>query len=166
MLIRTISRNVKTFSLSTVSATVHPSPPPEPPPSATSAAIANLILTSEPQTLSKTLLESPNYHWSEPLVNETLKRLWNHGPKTLEFFNILDQHRHYSHSLSSFNLAVDVAGRLRDFDCLWSLVDRLKSRRLGPTRRTFAIIIESGNLVSLIECPCLEIGMLILTRLF
>ncbi|KAJ8449142.1 hypothetical protein Cgig2_004197 [Carnegiea gigantea] len=142
MLTRTTTQNGKALSLlrpfSTASTTVSATPTLSEPPSSTT--IANLILTtSDPQTLSKTLLSQ---QWSEPLVNATLKRLWNHAPKALEFFTIVDHHRYYSHSLSSFNLAIDLAARLRDYDGLWILVDRLKSRRLGPTPRTFAIIIE------------------------
>ncbi|KAL2928592.1 hypothetical protein RDABS01_023699 [Bienertia sinuspersici] len=118
-------------------------PPPPPSLSTIATAIANLVLTSEdPKLLSKTLLSSSNFTFNEALVNQTLKLLWNHGPKALQFFTILENHLHYSHSLSSFHHAIDISGRLRDFPCLWTLVSRLRSRHLGPTPLTFAIIIE------------------------
>ncbi|KMT01029.1 hypothetical protein BVRB_9g222910 [Beta vulgaris subsp. vulgaris] len=111
--------------------------------SSTATSIANLILSTEnPKTLSKTLLSSPNFIFSESLVNQTLKLLWNHGPKALQFFTILENHLHYSHSLSSFHHAIDISARLRDFTTLWTLVSHLRSRKLGPTPLTFSIIIE------------------------
>ncbi|KAM1789028.1 hypothetical protein ACFX11_039232 [Malus domestica] len=103
--------------------------------------LAKLILKSDPQTLTQ-ILHSPEIDWSSDLVDKTLKRLWNHGPKALQFFKILDHHPNYTHSCSSFDHAVDVAGRLRDYKSLWTLVARMRSRRLGPGPRTFAIITE------------------------
>ncbi|XP_021866138.2 pentatricopeptide repeat-containing protein At1g74900, mitochondrial [Spinacia oleracea] len=128
---------LRPFSTTTVK------PPPLKSLPATATAVANLVLTTEdPKALSKTLLTSPDFTFSEPLVNQTLKLLWNHGPKALQFFTILDNHLHYAHSLSSFHHAIDISARLRDITTLWILVTRLRSRRLGPTPLTFAIIIE------------------------
>ncbi|CAO2815879.1 unnamed protein product [Amaranthus hypochondriacus] len=118
---------------------------PSPPDSISSLAstIANLVLTTEnPKVLSKTLLSPTNFNFSEPLVNQTLKLLWNHGPKALQFFTLLDNHLHYAHSLSSFHYAIDISARLKDFATLWTLVSRLRTRRLGPTPLTFSIITE------------------------
>ncbi|KAF3438616.1 hypothetical protein FNV43_RR21379 [Rhamnella rubrinervis] len=42
-----------------------------------------------------------------------------HGPKALQFFKLLDHHPNYAHSSSSFDHAVDIAGRLRDYKTLW-----------------------------------------------
>ncbi|GMH16818.1 hypothetical protein Nepgr_018659 [Nepenthes gracilis] len=117
--------------------------PTPPPPGVDAAVIANLVLTSaNSKTLTETLLKPRRFRWSTDLVDKTLKRLWNHGPKALQFFKILDHSSHYSHSSSSFDLAVDIAARLRDYKTLWTLVDRMRSRRLGPNPKTFAIILE------------------------
>ncbi|KAK9747958.1 hypothetical protein RND81_02G026500 [Saponaria officinalis] len=113
------------------------------PPPFSSTNIANLVLTTETTAeLTETLLYHPKIHWSTPLVNETLKKLWNHGPKALLFFTVLDRHTTYTHSLSSFHLAVDIAARLRRYSVVWSLLSRLRRRRLGPTPLTFSIILE------------------------
>ncbi|GMN45748.1 hypothetical protein TIFTF001_014941 [Ficus carica] len=121
-------------------------PPPPPPPSPLPAptqitSIANLVLNSSADTLIKSL-HDPTLHWTPPLVDGVLKRLWNHGPKALLFFHSLQTHPDYSHHPSSFDLAIDLAARLRDFRAVWSLVARLKSRRLGPSPKTLAIIAE------------------------
>ncbi|KAK9117031.1 hypothetical protein Sjap_015978 [Stephania japonica] len=111
------------------------------PPSPEASAIASLILQTPSQTLTLTL-DRLNHNWSPNLVDQILKRLWNHAPKALQFFNLLDRHRSYTHSASSFNHAADIAARLRDYVSLWALLNRMRARRLGPTNRTFAIVFE------------------------
>ncbi|KAJ0048026.1 hypothetical protein Pint_15364 [Pistacia integerrima] len=112
------------------------------PPAADPTAIVSLILTStNPQTLTQTL-HSPTLPWTPQLVDQIIKRLWNHAYKALHFFTVLSYHPTYSHSLSSFDHAVDLAARLRDYKTVWTLVHRMKSLRLGPTPKTFAIIAE------------------------
>ncbi|KAM6548506.1 hypothetical protein CsatB_020182 [Cannabis sativa] len=105
------------------------------------AAMADLILKAAPETLPETLLNS-TLDWSPDLVDKILKRLWNHGPKALQFFRVLDRHPKYAHSSSSFDHAIDLAARLRDYKTVWTLVARMRSRRLGPEPKTFAIIAE------------------------
>ncbi|KAL9434290.1 hypothetical protein AB3S75_029008 [Citrus x aurantiifolia] len=118
------------------------SPAPLPPAAADPAALASLILTStDPRTLTQTL-HCPSLHWTQQLVDQIIKRLWNHALKALHFFNILSYHPTYAHSRSSFDHAIDLAARLRDYRTVWTLVHRMKSVRLGPTQKTFAIIAE------------------------
>ncbi|RDX68324.1 Pentatricopeptide repeat-containing protein, mitochondrial, partial [Mucuna pruriens] len=104
-------------------------------------SIAKLVLESDPQTLSEAL-SKPSIQWSPELVNKVLKRLWNHGPKALQFFKTLDRHPTYIHSPSGFEHAVDIAARMRDYNSAWALVARMRSLRRGPTPRTFAILAE------------------------
>ncbi|CAL5441308.1 unnamed protein product [Camellia sinensis] len=104
-------------------------------------SIANLVLKSDPQTLTTALQNHP-VQWTPELVTRVLKRLWNHGPKALQFFKTLDRHHSYTHSSAAFDHAVDIAARLRDYKTLWTLVDSMQTRRLGPTPKTFAIITE------------------------
>ncbi|KAG4387127.1 hypothetical protein AAZX31_11G163400 [Glycine max] len=109
---------------------------------ASDATIAKLVLESDPRTLSEALTK-PRIHWTPELVNKTLKRLWNHGPKALLFFKHLDRHLpSYTHSPSSFDHAVDIAARMRDFNSAWALVGRMRSLRLGPSPKTLAILAE------------------------
>uniref|UniRef100_F6GSX3 Pentatricopeptide repeat-containing protein, mitochondrial n=1 Tax=Vitis vinifera TaxID=29760 RepID=F6GSX3_VITVI len=112
--------------------------PPSPPQDAT---IVNLVLKTDSQTLTRTLEKYP-VEWTPNLVDRVLKLLWNHGPKALQFFKSLDYHPTYAHVSSSFDHAIDIAGRLRDYKTLWTLVDRMRTRRLGPNPKTFAIITE------------------------
>ncbi|KAI6682892.1 hypothetical protein NL676_028805 [Syzygium grande] len=118
-----------------------PPPAPPPPPPSLDASIAASILASTPQTLPR-ILQSPRIRWTPDLVDKTLKRLWNHAPKALAFFAQLSRHPTYAHSASSFDHAIDLAARARDYRAAWAFVARMRSLRLGPSPKTFAIIAE------------------------
>ncbi|KAI3754184.1 hypothetical protein L1987_53962 [Smallanthus sonchifolius] len=112
------------------------------PPAADDAtALSNLILKVDTKTLIHNL-ETKSVCWTPDLVNKILKRLWNHGPKALQFFNLLERHPTYTHSAASFDHAIDIAARLRNYKTVWALVARMRKRMLGPNPKTFAIITE------------------------
>ncbi|MCI43804.1 pentatricopeptide repeat-containing protein mitochondrial-like, partial [Trifolium medium] len=62
-----------------------------PPPPEDDATVAKLVLESDPKSLAETL-SNHSFQWTPNLVNNVLKRLWNHGPKALQFFKHLDRH--------------------------------------------------------------------------
>ncbi|KAK6924907.1 Pentatricopeptide repeat [Dillenia turbinata] len=102
--------------------------------------IANTILQSHnPKTIN---LETLSVEWTPDLVHRVLKRLWNHGPKALEFFKLLDHHPTYCHSSTAFDHAIDIAARIRDYKTIWILLARMRARRIGPSPKTFAIVAE------------------------
>lgn len=105
------------------------------------AELANLVLKSNSEALTKSL-HNTSLKWTSELVNKVLKRLWNDGPKALQFFKVLDHHPDYCHSFCSFDHAIDIAARMKDYKTVWTLVARMRTRRLGPNPRTFAIITE------------------------
>ncbi|GLT95472.1 hypothetical protein SLE2022_131520 [Rubroshorea leprosula] len=113
-----------------------------PPQETTAAAISNLVLTSTDRDTLSQVLFSPSITWTPQLVDTIIKRLWNHGPKALQFFHILLHHPIYRHSSSSFDHAIDIAARLRDYKIVSSLLHRMRSIRLGPSPRTFEIVTE------------------------
>ncbi|KAI5675314.1 hypothetical protein M9H77_06264 [Catharanthus roseus] len=115
-----------------------PHPPPAPPPDPNT--ITNLILETDPQTLSHIFHNLTE--WTPDLACTILKRLWNHGPKALEFFSLLDRHNAYILSATAFDYAIDIAARMRDYKTLWTLVARMRAQKLGPSPKTFAIITE------------------------
>ncbi|KAG8379048.1 hypothetical protein BUALT_Bualt07G0047800 [Buddleja alternifolia] len=123
-----------------------PKTPPKPPsttspPPPDCSTIANLIINSEnPESLTQTLQTFTQ--WTPNLVQAILKRLWNHGPKALQFFNLLENHPSYTHSAAAFDHAIDIGARMRDYKTIWTLMYRMRSRKLGPTPKTFAIITE------------------------
>lgn len=123
----------------TLTARLQPSP--SPPPVAEDAVVAKLVLESDPQSLSETLNKSA-FRWNPDLVDKVLKRLWNDGPKALQFFKHLERIPTYTHSSSSFDYAIDIAARMRDYKSVWTLVARMRACRVGPSPRTFAIITE------------------------
>ncbi|KAL8261333.1 hypothetical protein R6Q59_025382 [Mikania micrantha] len=103
--------------------------------------LSNRILKLDPQALIQSF-ETNSVCWTPDLVNRILKRLWNHGPKAIQFFNLLERHPTYAHSATSFDHAIDIAARLRNYKTVWALVARMKKSRVGPNPKTFAIIIE------------------------
>ncbi|XP_065860800.1 pentatricopeptide repeat-containing protein At1g74900, mitochondrial-like [Euphorbia lathyris] len=114
-----------------------------PPPVLSEATeLAALILNSSNSRTLAQSLHSPTIKWSPELVNAVLKRLWNHGPKALQFFNLLSHHPSYSHHASSFDHVIDISARLCDFRTMRTLISHMHSYRFGPSPRTFAIVAE------------------------
>ncbi|KAF6143257.1 hypothetical protein GIB67_039040 [Kingdonia uniflora] len=109
-------------------------------PSQEDTIIAELILKNNSKT--QLVEHCRRTQWSPDLVDRVLKRLWNHGPKAIEFFKFIDRHPSYAHSGSSFDHVIDICGRLRDYKTMWDLVKEMCKRRIGPTPKTFAIVIE------------------------
>lgn len=121
---------------STTSASVVPSP------SAQEDAVPlELILNSTAKSLPQ-VLRNLDLNWTQSLVDKTLKRLWNHAPKAVQFFQTLIRLPNYSPSVSSFDHAIDLAARLRDYRTAWAFVEQMRALRLGPTPKTLAIIAE------------------------
>lgn len=116
---------------------------PQPPPEAAKVdvtSITDLVLKTNPEILTQKL--PTLVQWTPELVHTILKRLWNHGPKALQFFEVLDSHLSYAHSAAAFDYVIDIAARMRDYKTLWALVAQMRARKLGPGPKTFAIILE------------------------
>ncbi|KAG5536800.1 hypothetical protein RHGRI_024286 [Rhododendron griersonianum] len=128
-------RHLFPHALTTTSAATLPLPP------EAETTIANLVLTTDPQNLTLALKTHP-VQWTPELVTKTLKRLWNHGPKSLQFFKTLTHLPIHALSAAAFDHVIDIAARLRDYRAVWVLVAQMKAHRLGPTPKTFAIITE------------------------
>ncbi|XP_047317562.1 pentatricopeptide repeat-containing protein At1g74900, mitochondrial-like [Impatiens glandulifera] len=109
------------------------------PPEASS--ITTLVINTDPRDLPSALSNYP-VQWTPELVIKILKLLWNHGPKSLQFFRSLERHPGYRHSSAAFDHAIDIAARIREYKTVWTLVERMRSLRIGPTSKTFAIISE------------------------
>ncbi|KAL5569573.1 hypothetical protein UlMin_026148 [Ulmus minor] len=80
-----------------------------------------------------------------PVGRKSPQVLWNNTPKALKFFKILDRHPNYTHSSSSFDHIIDIAGRMRDYKTLWSLVAQLCSRRLSLGLKAFHGCPQDSN---------------------
>ncbi|KAL0406940.1 UNVERIFIED_CONTAM: Pentatricopeptide repeat-containing protein, mitochondrial [Sesamum latifolium] len=108
--------------------------------------ITNLILKSDnPESLTQTVHTLSG--WTPNLVQTILKRLWNHGPKALQFFNLIENHPSYCHSAAAFDHAIDIAARLRDYKTIWTLVCRMRSRKLGPTQKLLRLLLNGMYLL-------------------
>ncbi|KAH7867025.1 hypothetical protein Vadar_028005 [Vaccinium darrowii] len=79
-------------------------------------------LTTDPQAQTSALKNNPVQYTPE-LVTKTLKRLWNHGPKSLQFFKALSHHPTYAHSTAAFDHVIDIAARLRNYKAVDFVVE-------------------------------------------
>ncbi|XP_008790438.3 pentatricopeptide repeat-containing protein At1g74900, mitochondrial [Phoenix dactylifera] len=96
----------------------------------------------DPQTLARSLSRLSPSAFPPALVDRVMKRLWNDAPRALLFFHSLLHLPSSRPAASSFDLAIDLAGRLRDPRALHGLLSLRRRHGLPPTPRTFAIIAE------------------------
>ncbi|XVF50246.1 hypothetical protein PTKIN_Ptkin04bG0080600 [Pterospermum kingtungense] len=133
---------LKPFTTTTITSSIPPSQNAVNSAAAASTLTNLILISSDRQSLTQSLL-CPSIDWTPLLVNTILKRLWNHGPKALQFFHLLlYNHPTYVHAASSFDHAIDIAGRLRNCTTVFTLLHRMRSLRLHPSPKTFAIIAE------------------------
>ncbi|KAI4303869.1 hypothetical protein MLD38_039455 [Melastoma candidum] len=104
--------------------------------------LASLVRRSTAETIPKILRSRPATDFTPSLASETLKLLWNDSQKSLLLFESLVATHPTSLSLASFNLAIDVAARSRQFSAVTSMICRMRSMGINPTLRTFSIVME------------------------
>ncbi|XP_072972394.1 pentatricopeptide repeat-containing protein At1g74900, mitochondrial [Typha angustifolia] len=118
--------------------------------SSLSSLITSLVLrhsptTTKPQSLALALSHlSPPPPWPPSILSSVFKRLWNHGPLALLFFHSLLHlpHPNPPPPPSTFDLAIDVAARLRDRPALLSLLSLRRRLAVPSSPRTSAILME------------------------
>ncbi|MQL80657.1 hypothetical protein Taro_013097 [Colocasia esculenta] len=86
--------------------------------------------------LSGTVAPSPH------LVLQTLLRLRHASKVALGFFVWARDHAGHRHGADAYDLMVDVLGRVRQFDVAWQLVVEMAQVGVGPSPRTFAVLVR------------------------
>lgn len=113
----------------------------EPSPDADSLARL-LIQHYNPFHAMESFLQLAGVGLSNPLVLQTLLRLRHASKVALGFFVWARDHAQYQHAADAYDLMVDVLGRVRQFDVAWQLVIEMDQRGVGPSPRTFSVLIR------------------------
>ncbi|KAK7259780.1 hypothetical protein RIF29_25394 [Crotalaria pallida] len=128
-----------------------------PPDSDTSpdAAIPTLEPSNDAELLSKILLHHHNpFHATESslqlhgitftphLLSQTLLRLRDHSKIALSLFNYSKSLPNSPLSSSSYNLVIDIMGKVRQFDVAWQLIVEMDQHNISLTASTFLILIR------------------------
>ncbi|KAF5745106.1 pentatricopeptide repeat-containing protein [Tripterygium wilfordii] len=103
-----------------------------------------LLLHHNPFHAMESSLQLQGIAFSSNLFQQTLLRLRHNSKIAVSFF-------HYSlslpsdeplHSSASYNLLIDILGKVRQFDLAWQLIILMDQRKIAPTSVTFAIMIR------------------------
>ncbi|CAI9277826.1 unnamed protein product [Lactuca saligna] len=76
------------------------------------------------------------------LVHQTLIRLKNISKIALAFFSWAKEQSLYSHDSHSYNLMIDILGKVRQFDVAWQLIIEMDQNGVNPTSTTFYVLIR------------------------
>ncbi|KAF1891783.1 hypothetical protein Lal_00031592 [Lupinus albus] len=119
------------------------------------AAIPKLEPSNDAELLSNILLQHHNpFHAMESshqlngitftpnLLFQTLLRLRDHSKIALSLFNYSKSLPNSPLSSSSYNLLVDIMGKVRQFDVAWQLIVEMDQHNLNLTSSTFFIMIR------------------------
>lgn len=123
------------------------SPKPSPPslrPSDDADALARLLIHHHnPFHPLESPLQLAGIRLSGDLVVQTLLRLRHASKVALSFFVWARDHAHHTHGADSYDLMIDMLGKVRQFDVAWQLIIEMDQRGgEGPTSRTFAILVR------------------------
>ncbi|GAB4835563.1 hypothetical protein Ancab_000472 [Ancistrocladus abbreviatus] len=129
----------------------------EPP---TKPTLPTLRRSNDAELISKILLEHHNpFHAMESslqlhgislsshLLHQTLLRLKHFSKIALSFFSWAmaqsqAQQAHFTPHIASFNLMIDILGKVRQFDVAWQFIVQMQSLNLKPESTTFLILIR------------------------
>ncbi|GMN57960.1 hypothetical protein TIFTF001_027056 [Ficus carica] len=148
---RTTTRRLCSFSSSghlsddqndVVSTTDHPQLPSLEPSNDADMISQILLHHHNPFHAMESSLQLHGVSLSSHLLHQTLLRLSHSSKIALAFF-------HFSKSLAlspltptSYNLLIDILGKVRQFDVVWQLIVEMDQTRLRPTPLTFRILIR------------------------
>ncbi|XP_042467957.1 pentatricopeptide repeat-containing protein At2g13420, mitochondrial-like [Zingiber officinale] len=117
--------------------------PPQMEPSPDADSLAHLLIRHyNPFHAMESPLQLAGVGLSNPLVLQTLLRLRHASKVALGFFIWARDHAHYQHAADAYDLMVDILGRVRQFDVAWQLVIEMDQRGVGPSPRTFSVLIR------------------------
>ncbi|KAL5717388.1 hypothetical protein ACHQM5_010396 [Ranunculus cassubicifolius] len=112
-------------------------------------------ISPQADTISRLLIEHHNpFHTMESslqlnginlssnLVHQTLIRLKNVSKIALGFFIWAKEHPIYEHDCVSYNIMIDILGKVRQFDVAWQLIVEMDQRDVTPNSKTFGVLIR------------------------
>lgn len=121
----------------------------------TKPSLPSLESSSDADLISQMLIQHHNpFHTMESslqlngikissvLVHQTLLRLKNLSKIALAFFSWAKDQAHYSHDSPTYNLMIDILGKVRQFDAAWQLIVEMDQNAVNPTSTTFYVLIR------------------------
>ncbi|KAL2941830.1 hypothetical protein RDABS01_030180 [Bienertia sinuspersici] len=141
----TISRYLCSFSLnssSTSTTTTKPSLPPLQP-SHDADLISNILIEHHnPFHAMESSLQLYGISPSSSLIHQTLIRLSHLSKIAFSFFSYSLTSYPSSVDITSFNIIIDILGKVRQFDVIWQLILKMETLNLKPQNSTFLIFIR------------------------
>ncbi|PIA50991.1 hypothetical protein AQUCO_01100066v1 [Aquilegia coerulea] len=103
-----------------------------------------LIQHHNPFHTMESSLQLNGLNLSHQLVHQTLIRLKNVSKIALGFFIwAKDHHPSYHHDVISYNLMIDILGKVRQFDVAWQLIVEMDQQGgVNPSSKTFGTLIR------------------------
>ncbi|KAK7265048.1 hypothetical protein RJT34_32664 [Clitoria ternatea] len=97
--------------------------------------------SSSSSSSQSTITERP--HVDNATVRQTLVSFNNDWKRALHFFDWVESHFHFHHSTDTFNLMIDILGKVFEFDLCWHLIRRMHHHPSSPPNHaTFRVMFK------------------------
>ncbi|CAN1239247.1 Putative pentatricopeptide repeat-containing protein At5g06400, mitochondrial [Linum grandiflorum] len=102
-------------------------------------------------SLIEEALEKCDIKFTPELVLEVLRKCSIHGNKALNFFSWVGKQAGYSHTAETYNMAMKISGRGKDFKHMRSLFHEMRRKRYSVSPDTWTIMIMQYGRTGLTE---------------
>uniref|UniRef100_A0A2N9GLK7 Pentacotripeptide-repeat region of PRORP domain-containing protein n=1 Tax=Fagus sylvatica TaxID=28930 RepID=A0A2N9GLK7_FAGSY len=113
--------------------------------------ICRILSSSTDWCLIQEALEKCNVQFTPDLVVEILHNCNMHGSAALHFFSWVGKQAGYSHTTETYNMAIKIAGRGKDFKHMRNLFYEMRRRGYSITSYTWTIMIMQYGRTGLTE---------------
>uniref|UniRef100_A0A2N9GU19 Pentacotripeptide-repeat region of PRORP domain-containing protein n=2 Tax=Fagus sylvatica TaxID=28930 RepID=A0A2N9GU19_FAGSY len=113
--------------------------------------ISWILSSSTDWCLIQEALEKCNVQFTPDLVVEILHNCNMHGSAALHFFSWVGKQAGYSHTTETYNMAIKIAGRGKDFKHMRNLFYEMRRRGYSITSYTWTIMIMQYGRTGLTE---------------
>ena len=113
--------------------------------------ICRILSSSTDWCLIQEALEKCNVQFTPDLVVEILHNCNTHGSAALHFFSWVGKQAGYSHTTETYNMAIKIAGRGKDFKHMRNLFYEMRRRGYSITSYTWTIMIMQYGRTGLTE---------------
>ncbi|CAN1277749.1 Putative pentatricopeptide repeat-containing protein At5g06400, mitochondrial [Linum perenne] len=103
--------------------------------------VSGIVSSSGDWSHIEEALEKCDVKFTPDLVLEVLRNCSIHGNKALNFFSWVGKQAGYSHTAETYNMAMKVSGRGKDFKHMRSLFHEMKRKRYSVSPDTWTIMI-------------------------
>lgn len=127
----------------------------EPPPSSFSdnslQEVCQILSSSKDWILKQEDLENLTINFTPGLVAEILRNCCLHSGAALRFFSWVEKQPGYNHTTETYNMAIKVSGRAKDFKHMRFLADEMRRKGYFITQDTWTIMILQYGRIGLTD---------------